>query len=178
MRSTIGYIVGEGGRFGRVPFYRLCLPLEQCQALDGLLAGAGAAQRHTTTLTASFQQPDRLSVTEIEPPEYELRVAAQYVRGDVLRVQGKEGVSCGLDISARFGVPLVREQLGLARARARQYVEFRVPSRKRDVIEFIPDVDLPAADQDLLVAGSMSAIAAVLAPEDFSDWENADKAEK
>jgi hypothetical protein len=171
-RSTIGYVVGEGGRFGRLPFYSVRLARAQCKELDELLAKAGAEQRRTTTLTASFHQPDRLRLTEIDPPAYEVRATSYYVRGDVVRVQGKEGVSCGLDLSARFGVPLVRQQLAQATAKARQYVELRVPSRKRDVIEFIPDVDLKPSEEDTLVAGSVAAATAALSIEDFSDWEN------
>lgn len=170
MRNTLGYVIGQEGRFERIPFYRLRLSLTQCDALDELLARAGAEQRHTTTLTASFHQPDRIRVTEIEAPDYELRAAPQYVRGDIVRVQGKEGVSCGLDISARFGIPLIREQLGAARTRARQYVELRVPSRKRDVVEFVPDVDLNPSEQDVIVTGSVLAAMSSLPPEDFGDW--------
>ena len=170
-RETIGYVVGENGRFGRSPFFSVRLPLAQCAELDELLARASAEQRRTTALTASFHQPGRLRLTEIDPPAYEVHAAAHYVRGDVLRVQGKEGVSCGLDISARFGTPLLREQLRRAMASARQFVELRVPSRKRDVIEFIPDIDLKPSEADALVAGSVAAATAVLPAEDFGDWE-------
>jgi hypothetical protein len=172
-RATIGYVMGVGGRFGRLPFYSVRFGLPQCKELDGLLAKSGAQRRRTTTLTASFHQPNRLRLTEVNPPDYEFRAAACYVRGDVIRVQGKEGVSCGLDLSARFGVPIVREQLGLAMAKAREYVELRVPSRKRDVIEFIPDTELnaPVSDEDALIAGSVGALTDALPPEDFSDWE-------
>ena len=56
-------------------------------------------------------------------------------------------------------------------SRARSAVTLKVVSRKRDVVEIIPDIDLPAATDDALVAGSLAAAAAVLPPEDFSDWE-------
>jgi hypothetical protein len=126
-------------------------------------------------VTATFHQPNRLRITEFDAPDYEVRSATQYVRGDVIRVHGKEGVSCGLNISAKFGVPLIREQLAGAMAKAREYLEFRVPSRKRDVIEFVPDSDFRQLtcvdDADLLAEASIWAAARVLPPEDFSDWE-------
>lgn len=170
-RTVLGYVNGQSGQFGRLPFFALRLSLDQAAALDGLLGRAGAQSRNTTTLTASFHQPARLRVTEIEPPDYELRAAAQYVRGDVVRVQGKEGVSCGLDVSARFGIPLLREQLSAARGRARDFLELRVPSRKRDLVEFVPDVDLTTTSDE--AAALAAAQVAGLEAEDFSDWEAA-----
>lgn len=175
-RKVLGYVIGSGGRFDRAPFYSLRLRLVQCRELNKLLAMSDGQGRRTTTLTASFHQPDRLRVTEIEAPDYERRASAQYVRGDVIRVQGKQGVSCGLDISAKFGVPLVREQLAGAMGKAMNYIEFRIPSRGRDVIEFIPDTELKTAvrtdDTDLLAEASVALAAEVLVPEDFSDWED------
>ncbi|MDP9175184.1 MAG: hypothetical protein M3O30_15155 [Planctomycetota bacterium] len=170
-RTTIGYVLGESGHFDRSPFYRLRLSIAECRRFDELLERVRAGHRCTATLTASFHQPDRLRVTEIEAPEYERRAAAQYIRGDVVRVQGREGISCGLDVSGQFGIPLIRQQLGLAMARAAQYVEIRVPSRKRDVVEFVPDVDLESGEDNALVSGSVSAATSVLPREDFRDWE-------
>jgi hypothetical protein len=170
-RTTIGYVLGASGRFDHSPFYCLRLSIDACRQFNELLGRVSASHRCTATLTASFHQPDRLRITEIDPPEYERRAAAQYVRGDVVRVQGREGVSCGLDVSSQFGIPLIRQQLNLAMARASKYVEFRVPSRKRDVIEFVPDIDVENADEATLVAGSIAAATAALRPEDFSDWE-------
>lgn len=170
-RVTLGYVVGRSGRFDRDPFYRLSLPADASRELDRLLAKANGGARRTATLTATYEEPDRLRVTEAEAPAYEHRAAAQYVRGDVLRVQGRQGVSCGLDMSARFGVPLIREQLRLALSRCREYVEMRVPSRVHDVVEFVPDVDLIPSEENSLVSGSTAAATAVLPAEDFSDWE-------
>jgi hypothetical protein len=170
-RSVIGYVFGKGGRFDHCPFYRLELPLAECRKLEELLAAAGGEQRRTATLTATRQQMDRLCVTGVGPPKYEQRAVEQYVRGDVLRVQGTEGNSCNLTISARFGVPLMTQQLGVALERAREFVELRVPSRKYDLVEFVPDVDLDSSDEQILAAGSIAATVVGLAAEDFSDWE-------
>lgn len=60
--------------------------------------------------------------------------------------------------------------------KAMNYIEFRIPSRGRDVIEFIPDTELKTAvrtdDTDLLAEASVALAAEVLVPEDFSDWED------
>lgn len=172
VRNTIGYVLGERGRFGRNPFFTVRLPSDRIEEFDRLLAKADGRHRHTTTITVSHQQPDRLRVTEVGPPEYELRAADQYVRGDVIRVQGKEGKSCGLDISARFGVPLIRQQLRSAAERAKTFVELRVPSRKRDLVEFRADVDIPPGEEELLLDAAITLAAQCLPTEDFSDWES------
>jgi hypothetical protein len=171
-RRTIGYVMGNAGAFARSPFYEIRLGKEKgVPQLDRLLAKGNVANRCTIALTASFHQPDRLRVTEIDPPDYESRASAAYVRGDVMRVQGREGVSCNLDLSARLGVQALRNELRLASKRAKVFVVLRVPSRKRDIVELIPDVDFDLSEADVIVAGSVSAMTAALPLEDFSDWE-------
>ena len=170
-RRTLGYVHGVMGVFDRAPFYTLWLSKAKVEQLDELLGRADANTRCTVTLTASFQQPDRLRVTEVDSPDYEARAAATYVRGDIVRIHGRDGVSCGLDLSARFGVPIVRAQMKDAAAQARESVLLRVPSKSRAIIEFIPDVSLPSREEDALVAGSVAATIASLPPDDFSDWE-------
>ncbi len=54
---------------------------------------------------------------------------------------------------------------------AKAFVILRVPSRKRDIIELIPDIDLDASEKEMLIAGSVAAATTTLPPEDFSDWE-------
>jgi hypothetical protein len=171
-RRTIGYVIGAAGSFARFPFYEIRLDKKKAvPELDRLLAKGNVAQRCTVTLSASFHQPDRLRVTEIDPPDYESRASAAYLRGDVMRVQGREGISCGLDLSARLGVQALQNELRLASKRAKTFVILRVPSRKRDIIELIPDIDLDASEKEMLIAGSVAAATTTLPPEDFSDWE-------
>jgi hypothetical protein len=170
-RRVIGYVTGRSGVFDRRPFYQIRLDKDASAQFDQLLSKGNAAGRCTVAVSVSYHQPDRLRVTEIDPPDYELRAVTGYVRGDTIRIQGREGVSCGLDLSARFGVPLVREQLRGATQRAVEYLVMRIPSRKRDVIEFIPDVDLTHSDVDTFVAGSVTAAMSILPAEEFSDWE-------
>jgi len=170
-RRVLGYVIGLGGTFGRTPFYQLTLQKPALELFQQLLGKCSAAGRSTVTVTASYHQPDRLRITEAAPPDYEARAARDYVRGDAMRVNGREGVSCGIDLTSQSGVPALLSALRMAGRRARSSVTLKVVSRKRDVVEIIPDTDLPAATDEALVAGSVAAAAAVLPPEDFSDWE-------
>ena len=170
-RRTLGYVVGFGGTFGRTPFYQLTLQKPALELFQQLLGKSSVAGRSTVTITASYHQPDRLRITEAAPPDYEARAARDYVRGDAMRVNGREGVSCGIDLTSQSGVPALLDALRKAASRAQSDVTLKVVSRKRDVVEIIPDTDLPAATDDVLVAGSLAAAAVVLHPEDFSDWE-------
>ncbi len=170
-RKVLGYVLGSGGAFGRTPFYQLTLQKSALHLLQQLLGKAAAAARSTVTITVSYHQPDRLRITEAAPPDYEARAARDYVRGDAMRVNGREGVSCGIDLTSQNGVPALLTALRNAGSRATSAVTLRVVSRKRNVVEIIPDTDLPATTDDALVAGSVAAAAAVLPPEDFSDWE-------
>ncbi len=170
-RRVIGYVMGNAGLFGRSPFYEIRLDKKAVSEIDRLLAQGNAARRCTVILAVTYHQPDRLRVLEADPPEYESRASGAYLRGDAMRVQGREGVSCNLDLSARLGVEALRHELRVAGGRAKAFVVLRVPSRKRDIIELIPDVDLDLSEKDVIVAGSVAAATAMLPPEDFSDWE-------
>jgi hypothetical protein len=141
-KTTIGYVEGRNGRLGHDPFYALELPRPQCRELDELLGQSDADARRTTTLAASYEQPDRIRLQQNDAPEYEAALAPTYVRGDMLRVQGKELASCNLAVSARFGIPALRQQLKAAAERCSDFVLMRIPSRNRDVVEFVPDIDL------------------------------------
>src|SRR5437899_2423842 len=149
-RRTLGYVVGLGGAFGRTPFYQLTLQKPALELFQQLLGKSSAAGRATVTITASYHQPDRLRITEAAPPDYEARAARDYVRGDAMRVNGREGISCGIDLTSQSGVPALLGALRKAGSRARSAVTLKVVSRKRDVVEIIPDIDLPAATDDAL----------------------------
>jgi hypothetical protein len=170
-RRVVGYVGGTGGVFGRAPFFQIQLSKQAVRQLDELLMKADGDRRCTLTVTASFQQPDRLRVTEADPPQYEAVASSAYVRGDAMRVNGREGASCGIDLSARWGVPALRNALRLACERANNYVLLRIPSRKRDLVEIIPDMELLPADEGAVLSASATSAAALLPAEDFSDWE-------
>jgi hypothetical protein len=172
-KTTIGYVEGRNGQLGRDPFYALELPLPQCHELDELLGQSDADARRTTTLAASCEKPSRIRLKQDDAPEYEADLEPTYVRGDMLRVQGKELKSCNLAISAKFGIPAIRQQLKAAAERSSDFVLMRVPSRHRDVVEFVPDIDLRGQQSNIgaeVIAGT-SAAAEILGAEDFSDWE-------
>lgn len=173
-RRTLGYITASQGVLGKAPFFETHLTHEQASALLGLLAKADVERRCTVTITTSYQQPNRLRVTEVDPPGYEALAAENYIRGDAIRVQGREAKSCGLDLSARWGVPMLAQEFRAAMARAKAFVALRVPSRSRDLVEVRADVDLePALGEDAALGLASAAAAALsLAPEDFSDWED------
>ena len=170
-RRYVGNVYGTAAKLGRDPFFEIQLGLEKIEALDRLLARANGNLRCTLALTLSFHQLDRLRVTETDPPDYELRASAEYMRGDTMRVSGKEGRSCNIDLSARFGVPEFRKQLRQARERASRYVVLRVPNSKHDLLEIIPDSELATADEQSLLSASANSTASLLPAEDFSDWE-------
>lgn len=173
MKKTLGYVTGFNASLGDSPFFSLDLELSAARQLDGLLAkSAAGSSRATITLTASYAQPTRLRVTAAPPPGYEADVDENYMRGDAMRVNGRKGNSCGVDISVRFGVPIFRKLLNAAIGQARTFVRMRVPSRARDIAELIPDTRLAAQTDLKLAAASAAAIAGVLPPEDFSDWES------
>jgi hypothetical protein len=158
---------------GRDPFYALELPLTQCHKLDKLLGQSDADARRTTTLAASYDNPNRIRLKQDDAPEYEAELEPTYVRGDMLRVQGKELKSCNLAVSARFGIPALRQQLKAAAERSSDFVLMRVPSRNRDVVEFVPDVDLRDRRSEIgveVIAGTTAA-SEILGGEDFGDWE-------
>lgn len=173
IRHTVGYVTGSGGHFGRTPFFQIRLLKEDGANLDRLLTSDNKERRGTMTITVSFHQPDRLRITEVDPPEYERRAAQNYLRGDILRVQGREGVSCSLDLSMLWGVPAFQTGLRSAVQRAAEFIVFSVPSRKRNLVEFVADIDSPNTDSDLeaLAHASMALAAQTLAVEDFSSWK-------
>ncbi|HEY8667704.1 MAG TPA: hypothetical protein VIL86_13645 [Tepidisphaeraceae bacterium] len=181
-RTTyIGSVRGIDGRFGSppaTPFHSVKLPLQAVTALQALVDKAvDRASRRWVTIAISYDDPNRLRVMHAPPPAYERRAAESYLRGDALRVTGVEGNSVNLDISSRFAVGIFSDLLAAAGTRAQEFVLLRVPNRKHDLIEVVADVDLtpaPMAEQDRLGESGAAAAAAVLAAEDFSDWEGSD----
>jgi hypothetical protein len=175
-RRVIGFVHGSGGFFAQSPFYVLQLDKKSARQLDKLLEQGNSSSRCEVTITATFHQPDRLRITETDPPDYEARAVDTYVRGDVIRVQGKPGVTCSLAVSARWGVPAIQSQLRRAASRASKFLLLRVPNRKRDVVEFVADEDLASEPVDANVAASMASAANLLPEESFDDWRSAKKA--
>lgn len=179
-RKTIGYIecaqAELRGRSGR-PFFRIRLEAAQTSDLLRLLKRCAASpNREWFALTSTHEKPERLKLTEQRTPNYEINAAPLYLRGEPVRISGDEG-SCNIDFSGAVGGVLLMERLRSAQRRMRRFVEIRIPSRKRNLIEFIPDTDLEAMEsaehQRLAQAGGALA-ADTWSNEDFSDWESQD----
>ena len=181
-RTNIGAVYGMQGEFGATadqPFYLVQLDLRTLPELRALLEKASDQHgRRWVTITASYHDSTRLRVTQTPPPAYEQRAVEDYLRGDVLRVTGVEGNSINLDLSSRFGVGTFLKLLDSASQRAKEFVAIRVPSRKHDLIELLPDVELFQAETaeqvGLGIAGAAMA-SAVLPVEDFADWVSGEK---
>ena len=168
-RRYLGNIYGVASKLGRDPFFEIRLDREQVNALDRLLQKADGDGRCALSLTASFHQLNRLRVTEVDPPDYESRAPKEYLRDNV-RVSGKEGRSCNIELSARWGAPAMRKELRSAADRAREFILLRIP-HKRPLVQIIPDVDLELESDQEILGASMASAAKLLPREDFSDWE-------
>jgi hypothetical protein len=170
MRRGIGNIRGFDARLGgKDDFYQIKLDLPAVDDTTRLLATVSGA-RQGVSITADYHDPDRLRLTVVDPPEFEAQAPARYLRGNTLRVSGRSGNSCNLDISARFGIPPLIDALRGARQAANAFVLLRVPSRTRDRLDILPDTELPGDDDAFGESGAKLA-ANVWTHEDFADWE-------
>jgi hypothetical protein len=117
-----------------------------------------------------------LTLTKGRTPKYELNALAGYARGDAFRVSGRNQ-SCNIDFSGGDGASLLAKCIRSAQSKMRRFVEIRVPSRSRDIVEFIPDTDLESAgstEHDRLATVGGVLAGAVWNQEDFSDWDAKD----
>jgi hypothetical protein len=133
------------------------------------------AKQPRSWYTFASMQPDlkSLIIFQADTPAYELKAAPVYARGDLFRVTGGAR-SCGIDFAGDEGAAYLARRLRAAEQRMKDFVEIRVPSSKRHIIEFCPDVDtlsgrLTETDR-LGIAGERAAVK-ILPSEDFSDWE-------
>jgi len=177
-RETIAYLECEYGELNdppQRPFFRVRLSKGQVEELLRLLGDCAAAEgRAWYTLTATYEKPARLRLThELRIPDYEQQAASIYLRGEPVRISG-DGGSCNINFSGAIGGSLMVERVQMALLRARDNIDIRIPSRKRNLIEFIPDTDREAEEsrehQQLAEAGANMADD-VWGNEDFSDWE-------
>ena len=164
---------------GRQPFFRAKLDRQQSQELITRLEQcANADGRRWFLLLVTYDDTTRLLLMQQSPPAYEANAAPDYLRGDVLKVTGKKD-SCNIEFSGRVGAPLLVERLQDVSRRMRRFLEIRVPNRwnKRNLIEFIPDTDLEAAQtpehRKLALAGE-ALTGQAWTEDDFSDWEPQD----
>jgi len=177
-RGTVAYIECEDGELngprGR-PFFRVRLNKAQAAELLGYLVDCASSNgREWYMLTATHEKPSRLRLTqELRVPEYEQQAASIYLRGEPVRISGEDG-SCNISFSGAVGGKLLVERVEAGAERARRFLDIRILSRKRNLIDFLPDIDLEALEsvehQKLAHAGTLLA-AETWSVEDFSDWE-------
>jgi len=166
-RRGLGSVRGFDGTLTGENFYEVKLQKDGAAELVRLLAPTAGARRGVS-LTTDYHDPNRLRLTEVEPPDFEQGAAPRYLRGNALRVSGRAGNSCNIDVSARFAVAPLIEQLSDAQSAANRFILLRVPSRGRDLLEIIPDTEL----DDVALGQAGEALAAEILPhEDFADWE-------
>jgi len=159
------------------PFFVARLVGSEAQALLAHLRElANRNDRSWFILSSTTPDPKRLRIVDLDrTPEYEEAAARHYLRGEVFRVTGKDD-SCNINFSGPIGATLLAHCLEGALNRMKEYIELVVPNRhgKRDLVEFIPDVDIITTTlpehEGLALAGEAAAVQ-VLEQEDFSDWE-------
>lgn len=176
-RATIRYIEGlEGvlaGPKGR-PFFRVRLNLKQISELiDALEQCARQDGRCWFTLTSTHDKPARLRLMQPATPDYELGASAVYMRGEAAWISGDEG-SCNINFSGSDGALMLIKRLRDVQKKMRRFVDIRIPSRARNLIEFVADVDLeaaPSAEHERLAIGGGIVASQSLPADDFGDWE-------
>ena len=180
--KTIMYITCSGCELngpGKKPFFRVRLDAQESGELAKYLENCEGEQgRNWYAITATYDEPTKLKLIKGMTPAYEANAIPDYLRGEVLRVSGKNR-SCNIEFSGQVGAPLLLERLQTVRKRMRRFLEIRVPNRsnKRNLIEFISDTDLEAIEtlehQRLVQAGGVLA-SEIFPEDDFSDWESHD----
>lgn len=173
-QRTIGYVTGENGCItpNGKPFYQVRLDAAALDDLLSILDRVGqTGERRWHLLAGTATEPSRLRCYRIPTPKFEQRAATCYLRGRIFRISGKESINVGFSVE---GASIIAERLRAIRQRMRRFVLFRVPDRKKDVLEFLPDVELEGIEsrEHARLAETGAKLAAqVLEPEDFSDWE-------
>ena len=181
MKRVIGYVesleCALNGPDHR-PSMVVKLSRDQVEALIKLIEDSVESNgREWFILSITHDNLTRLKVLRGVTPDFEAEAAANYLRGDVLRVNCTQR-SCNITFASRVGCTWLLEELRSACARMRRFLEIVVPNRwnKKDLIEFIPDTESEMVDleehQRLAEAGAVLA-GTVLPEEDFSDWPGA-----
>jgi len=176
-RKTIAYVECEYGELNdppHRPFFLVRLTQTQGEELLGhVKACAETEGREWYTLTATHEKPARLRLTHDLIPDYEHQASSIYLRGEPVRVSGN-GRSCNINFSGAVGARLVAERIEAALARARRSFDLRILSRKRNLIEFIPDTEREAEESrehEHLAQTGANMVAEIWPSEDFRDWE-------
>lgn len=173
-RRTIGYVTGTHGCItpSGSPFFQVRLDAAALENLVPMLDQAGrAGERRWHLLAATQGVPSRLRLYQIPTPDFEQHAYEGYARGKIYRISGRKSMNLAFSV---HGASLIAERLREARQYMRRFVLFRVPGRKIDLIEFVPDKELERiASEETAQFGEVGAKLAshVWEPEDFNDWE-------
>lgn len=129
-------------------------------------------------ITVTYNDMTRLKLVKGVTPGYESSAADVYLRGEILRVSCTDR-SCNITFSQQDGIRSLVTRLQAVQERMRRFLEIRIPNRRRekDLIEFIPDIDLEAmesAEHEKLSQVGGALAAEVWADDDFRDWESQD----
>lgn len=158
------------------------------RVVDQLRAFAATSGRTALAIAMPLIVPGRLltrgTFTETDPPAYEARAAARYVRGTTLRIYGGDS-SCNI-VANRTAANELASRIGdaLRSADAVVTVLLHKGNGKRDqYVEVFADIELPravpsraagAGERDelgRLGAAGLQFAARNWPAEDFSDWE-------
>ena len=174
-RRITAYFNGSHGIVnpeGKLPFYQVRLDASVVEELiSHLQVIASSEDRPWHSLTATGENLSRIRMYVIRTPDFERQASRCYLRGTLFRISGRE--SMNIDFST-VGALLMAERLREAKAKMRSFILFRLPNRKKPVIEFVPDIELEALRSDehaRLGQVGQDLAAQVWEDEDFSDWE-------
>ncbi|HEX9660197.1 MAG TPA: hypothetical protein VGA18_07840 [Rhodothermales bacterium] len=156
------------------PFLRIRLTGNQAEELlRALMHFTASRKREWFALTFLQEQPARLRLTTIPTPDDEQLASAVYLSGNPMRISGDEH-SCRIEFSGAVGGRLFVDRVQESHRRMHRFFEIRVPSRNRNLIEFLCDAELDgweSAEHQNLAEASAALAAEALPVEDFSDWD-------
>lgn len=166
-------LTGLDGALDHNPFFRVRLDRQQLAALAKQLRICASRHRRWFTLAATYENPARLRLVKYPTPDFETGAATAYIRGEILRVTGKERRSCNITFSSLGAEQLVRG-IEEARRRMRASVEM-MADRRHGMVEFVPDVERGTRGGEGDLAAALEAeSSAAMPPDDFSDWERSE----
>ncbi len=135
------YVKGDEGNIqpnGR-PFYQIQLNSSAIDKLLSFLDQIAQAKRLWHVMVATLEHPSRLRLYQSPTPNFEQRASQYYVRGTLFRISGQDSINISFSCE---GALLIADRLREARPRVQRFVLFRVASQKKDMLEFVPDVEI------------------------------------
>lgn len=182
-RLSLGAVVGTHGAAtfredGLLASYRVRLAVDQVKRLVQLLAEAPRVPPGRM-LAVTTENWNRIRIVARPLPRYEQRAARTHIRGDVIRVTGRD--SLNIDATRR-GADLLIQGLTDESARAREWIDFSASVVRatptegpRSLVEIAADTELAGALDAARIGTTGASLAEAVWPaDDFSDWESPD----